>query len=253
MGNGATWTDEHVKYLERSWGRVAIKTIASRLNRTVRAVRCKAIRLNLGNYHDSNGNISLALLLSYLGVKRFNKSLVDRLIKDGLPIKKQRMVSRWFYMVDIDKFWKWADAHRNYFNYYKLEPLVLGREPAWVDEQRHIDYKCKRPARRWSHAEDSLLEYMVNKGATCKAISERLNRSERAVGTRCYLLGIAAPRRAAYIKWRPEEHDRLLELWSVHQPIKYIAEQMGRSECSIESQLRILLSKTDNGCLAAGG
>ena len=43
-----TWTKEEIEYLKEKWGNVSIPIQSKKLNRSVNAVKLKAVRLNLG-------------------------------------------------------------------------------------------------------------------------------------------------------------------------------------------------------------
>ena len=47
------WSAEEVEYLEENWGIKSIPNIAKNINRTVAAVKAKAIKLELGEYNNS--------------------------------------------------------------------------------------------------------------------------------------------------------------------------------------------------------
>ena len=44
-------------------------------------------------------------------------------------------------MVDMRKFWEWAEENKKQLNFAKFEKGALGKEPDWVDEKRKLDYK----------------------------------------------------------------------------------------------------------------
>ena len=54
----------------------------------------------------------------------------------GLPYFTLKTEQRKFYMVNIDKFWKWAEENQDMIDIAKIEPLTLGKEPEWVSAMR---------------------------------------------------------------------------------------------------------------------
>ena len=53
MGAGKAWSEEDLLYLESSWGKTKISTIAKKLGRTETAVKAKAFKLGLSSMLDN--------------------------------------------------------------------------------------------------------------------------------------------------------------------------------------------------------
>ena len=55
---GKWWSNEEIEFLEDNWGYKSIPVIAKSLNRTINAVKVKAVRLGLGDHLDSGNYIT---------------------------------------------------------------------------------------------------------------------------------------------------------------------------------------------------
>ena len=74
-----------------------------------------------------------------------------------------------------------------------MEPLALGKEPGWVNEQRKKDYKSNALQRKdqWTPYEDDKLRYLLKQQKYGYAeVADILHRSEGAIQRRCTDLGI---------------------------------------------------------------
>ena len=69
------WSAEEVEYLEENWGIKSIPNIAKNINRTVAAVKAKAIKLELGEYNNSGIYITFNQLLKALGYNSYTHIL----------------------------------------------------------------------------------------------------------------------------------------------------------------------------------
>lgn len=55
---GKWWNKEEIEFLEDNWGYKSIPAIAKSLNRTISAVKAKAVKLGLGDHLDSGKYIT---------------------------------------------------------------------------------------------------------------------------------------------------------------------------------------------------
>lgn len=65
----------------------------------------------------------------------------------GFPIHTKRVDKCVWRVVYLDEFWKWAEQHRSFIDFSKLEPLALGKEPDWVPEQRKKELSGRSPCK----------------------------------------------------------------------------------------------------------
>lgn len=189
------WKPEDENYLAEKWGYASVPAIAKKLNRTENAVVVRAQRLGLGAVLMAGGYVTLnQLLATVTGRERGNtyqrKSWVEN---RGLPVHRKKVNRCSFSVVYLEEFWEWAEHNRSFLDFSKMEPLALGREPAWVAEQRKKDYRACAIQRKdpWTADEDSRLKMLLGQHKyTWAELSELLHRTTGAIQHRCRDLGI---------------------------------------------------------------
>lgn len=212
------WTAAELEYFTDNWGTVSLPSMAKRLGRSVGALKNQAARLGLGPFLNNGDYITFNQLFKCLGKGGFTwtkKQWTDK----GLPIKKKRVEKNTFDVVYLDAFWEWAQANQTLIDFSKLEEGVLGKEPDWLKDQRKndIQLRLKYTKEPWTPAEDRELERLVKLHRYgYREISDRLRRTEGAIKKRLLDLGIKdrPVRRSPHEKWRPEQLDKLKDLYN---------------------------------------
>ena len=234
------WTPEETEYLEESWGSVSISKMASNLERTEYAIKCRAYSLGLGNFLESGDYILFAELLKVLTGQRYQRSYKTTFEKRGLPIHRRRVQKQTYNVVFLNEFWKWAEAHRMYIDFSRVEPLSLGIEPAWVDEQRKADgaNRWKQSSHRiWTQAEDQYLEFLLRQERyTAEELTDRLGHPYSAINRRRITLGIPYHPVQPHIKKQPwtEEQIRTLDkMMAGGQGFPVIGKALNRSDAAV--------------------
>lgn len=140
----AGWTKAEEQFLQDQWGVMSIPAIAKRLNRSVEAVIVRKNRLGLGPVLFGGDYISMnQLIIAVCGSNAGgNYKLKSWVENRGLPIHTKRVNQNSFLVIRLNEFWKWAEQHRSFIDFSKMEPLALGEEPAWVAEQRKKDFQA---------------------------------------------------------------------------------------------------------------
>ena len=190
-----TWTPEEERYLEDHWGTVSIPGIAKTLERTVSAIKVRAERLGLGGVLNSGDYVTLnQLMIAVTGNSQSYSYQMQSWVRNrGLPVHTKRVNKCTWRVVYLDEFWAWAEQHRSFIDFSKLEPLALGKEPKWVPEQRKKDFQAFSLQRKdpWTPDEDRRLKMLLQKHKYGYAeLSEILCRSEGAITRRCNDLGL---------------------------------------------------------------
>lgn len=238
------WTKEDVEYLKEKWGNVSISSIAKKLNRSVNAVKLKAKRLGLGPMLENGSYVTLNQVAIALTGRNFSSYYKKSWIENrGMPVHNKKVINNTFKIIYLDEFWKWAEKNRSFLDFSKMEPLTLGKEPAWVNEQRKKDYKSNALQRkdRWMPYEDDKLRYLLKQQKYGYAeVAEILHRSEGAIQRRCTDLGI---------RERPVKADIGGNLWTddmyriITKGIKngdsysLIANRIGKSEKAVRGKV----------------
>lgn len=238
------WKAEDEAYLIEKWGVFTVDKIANVLGRTRCAILKKAWKLNLGPTRQAGGHITLNELIRCLKVNSGWYHGTSRLfIKNGLPYQTKIFLTRPVKIVNINKFWKWAEKHKELIDWSKLETNLLGKEPAWVQERRSIDFYnySRRRQRQWSKLDDIMLKRYIEEDKTLEEITRKLNRTATAVRRRCYDLYLAYPRTAYKVtKWTKEEEELVCKMKEEGYNLKHIAEKLDRSENSVANKIMAL-------------
>lgn len=220
--------------------------MAQKLNRTVDAIKIKAGRLGLGSVLMGGDYITLNQLIIALSGHKESSYLRKSWVENrGLPVHKKRVNKCYFTVVYIDEFWEWAEKHRSFIDFSKIEPLTLGKEPEWVAEQRKKDYKALGLQRKdpWSPAEDSKLLYLLGQQKYGYfELSQMLQRSAGAIQHRCQDLGtklrpVKADNHGKGSEWTEHDYEILAEGIRHGDSYGYLSEKIGKSEKAIRGKV----------------
>lgn len=232
MGQGRTWTDNDINQLQDMWGLYSLPTISKRLNRTINAIKLKAQRLSLGRHLDGSELVSFSQFLQAIGQFNNYSYLKIRLARDGFPFKRCKVINNSFLMVDIDKFWKWTEAHKSALDFSAFEENMLGKEPDWVREKRQADCLAARFTNEpWTADDDQKLTHMLNAYKySYYELSVALRRTEGAVKRRISTLGlIQRPVKKPSKPWTQTEYDLLLDLLGKGYGFEFASEKLNRT------------------------
>lgn len=247
MGLGRVWTKEEYEYLEEHWGNVSIPTIAQKLNRSVNAVKIKAQKKHLGSVLESGDYITLnQLIKAVTGLgQSYTYHLTSWVEKRGLPVHNRKVDKCKFRVVYLNEFWEWAEKNRSFIDFSKMEPLILGEEPAWVAEQRKKDFEASALQRKdaWTSAEDSRLKFLLKQQKYGYAeLSEMLKRSAGAIQRRCTDLKIKdrpvrADNHGNTAQWTDEMCEIVAKGICSGDSYNAIARKIGKSEKAVRGKV----------------
>ena len=189
------WTPEEEEYLEEHWGTVSIPGIAKHLDRTVSSIKVRAFKLGLGGVLESGDYVTFNQLMLLItdNSQSYSYQMLSWVKNRGMPVHTRRVNKCTWRIVYLDEFWEWAEKHRSFIDFSKLEPLALGKEPDWVPAQRKIDAISFANQRKdpWTPQEDQRLAYLLKQHKyTYAQISKELFRSVGAIQHRCQDLGL---------------------------------------------------------------
>lgn len=239
-----TWTKEELAYIEESWGKCSIPSIAKKLNRTTNAIKNKAVELRLGAVLMSGDYITLNQLMKAVNAGRNTQAyhLESWVKKRGLPVHTKKVDKCSFRVVFIDEFWEWAEKNRAFIDFTKFEPFALGEEPDWVAEQRRVDFVAFPLQRKdaWTPTEDAkLLLYLKQQRYGYKELSEMLHRSCGAIQRRCNDLGIKyRPVKAGTNNvWSETDFETLADGIRSGESYALIGNKIGKSEKAVRGKV----------------
>lgn len=241
------WKLEEEEYLMEKWGQVSIPAIAQKLNRTPNAVKIRAQRLGLGGVLMAGEYISLnQLLIAVTGTGAGYGYKMKSWVKNrGLPVHTKKVDRCSFRVVYLEEFWAWAEKNRSFLDFSKMEPLALGEEPAWVQEQRRKDYTAYAIQRKdaWSGADDSRLKMLLSMHKyTWAELSKELQRSCGAIQRRIKDLGltdrpIRIPCGGRAGTWTEEMFQALADGIRNGDSYQAIADMLGISEKAVRGKV----------------
>lgn len=238
MGSNKNWTDKEKQYLEDNWGSVSIGTIVKHLGRSNNAILIMKQRLSLGQFLQGGDYVTWNQLIKTLGYKGGGYMIKTWITDRGFPIHTKRVNNNSFKVIYIDEFWMWAETHKAFVDFSKLEENALGKEPEWVKSKRKLDYEQKRRIKTtpWTPLEDAKLSMLISKQKySFSDISKELQRTCGAIQRRCRDLNLKdRPVKADnHTPWNQDEISRLDCLIKEGYKYEAIAENIGKSAKAI--------------------
>lgn len=175
---GKRWTPEEDAFLKEKIGKLSIKRMAQKLNRTPIAVRARIYNLGLGRTAEASGLLTVSRLAKSLNV---DKSIVDRWVNSkGLKtIKRVTSLKQRVNLIDPVEFWKWAEQNKDLIDFSRIEPNAIPPEPEWVKDARKA--KPKRSLKPWTTNEVAKMKQLRRMGKTYQEIAEILGRTKVSV------------------------------------------------------------------------
>lgn len=246
MGQNRLWTTEEESWLAENWGHVTMAGICKHLNRTKNAVMCRVHRLGLPPYYESGDYVTVNALHNAFYGSNFHSYAMKSWVKDrGLPVHNKRRGNCVAKIIYLDEFWEWAEKNRSFLDFSKMEPLALGKEPAWVEEQRHKDFRSNAIQRKdpWTPDEDSRLRALLKLHRYGYAeLSEMLNRSAGAIQRRCNDLNlkerpVKADNHGEASKWTDAMLQLLTDGIRNGDSYQLIAREIGKSEKAVRGKV----------------
>lgn len=182
-----TWTEEEIDLLGRKAGLYSYDGIGKVLGRTPGAIQ--------RSLFEQFGTSSAKLAMGYLSCNQLAKSLnVDFHTvarwrdKHNLPLYHMQLAyarkdrKRKTYYIFPEDFWKWAEDHKEFINFHRIERHCILPEPEWLEEEmKKPNYKTGP----YSEEEDEIVWYLYyNKAITQVEIAKKLNRTRSSVEKR---------------------------------------------------------------------
>ena len=227
------WTDKETEYLMKNYGRITVPTIAKKLNRTIKAVEIKTIKLKLGYSYEAQGSITASELARVLGRAKsvIYRWIYENNLKSTLKItgKKQK-----YQMISPKDFWNFAKDNPSFMKWELYERGSLLPEPKWLyaEISNYFRIRNKNKDKKWTKAEECYLLAYYNKGKQIKEISKNMGRSQDAIWFRLKKLNVK--KRVIHLKWGTVEDEMLISMRGKGMYYKDIAEEMGRSKRSVQ-------------------
>lgn len=238
------WTEEEEEFLSDNWGSMSIPGLCKKLNRSKHAIVTRVFRMGLPPYLESGDYVTLAqLIIAVTGSsKNYSYKMKSWVQNRGLPVRNKRNYKNTWRIVYLDEFWKWAEKNRSFLDFSKMEPLILGKEPDWVEEQRRKDIKGFANFRMdpWTSMEDERLKFYLKQFKYGYAeLSKMLGRTSGAIQRRICDLGLKErPLRANNRKsWTDWHFQTLADMIRDGYNYSTIAEVLDKSEKAVRGRV----------------
>lgn len=244
MRQNKNWTKEEEEYLVEKWGQMSVPSLCKNLGRSKNAIMVRVFRLGLPPFLESGDYITLnQLLIAVTGSKNAYSGKHTSWIENrGLPIHYKRRNQATFKVVYIDEFWEWAEKNRSFLDFSKMEPLILGKEPEWVAEQRRLDFEENRKHTKepWTIEEEARLKFYLKQHKYGYAeLSKMLGRTAGAIQRRISDLGLRERPVKAYnhVPWKDSDFETLADMIREGCSYSAIGEVLGRSEKAVRGRV----------------
>lgn len=170
------WTAAEELYLTRNYLARDLSWISKKLNRTEESLRRKAERMDIciyGREEISAKTLAACFNSDIRVIKRWKE-------KFNMPCKTVRRGQAVFFLIDVDKFWIWANKNKQHINWSKYELMSLPPEPDWVKKEKNTYDKVKGRT-PISETDISMIHSLVRRGFTYKEIGKKIGRTETSV------------------------------------------------------------------------
>lgn len=237
MAKIPNWTKEESDYLQDQWGVISIKGIATRLGKSVNAVKLKAQRMGLSDARMNFDGITVCQLGKALG--REYSTMKNWINRYGMPARKKLFAqSARVLVIGYSDFWKWAEEHKELLNLAKMEPGTIGPEPEWAKVKRKADQLTSQKTWQsvdWTPAEDQRLAQILKTEITYPELACMFNRSESSIKRRIHDLNLKMRpvRLNNMIKYTPDEVQTLLRMAQEGYSYETIGVVLGKSALGV--------------------
>lgn len=246
------WTAKELSILTEDWGKKSIPSIAKKLERSVYSVKIKARKLGLGAVLMAGDYITLnQLAMAVTGQKHGDNYKLKSWVENrGLPVHTRKVEKCSFRVVYLKEFWEWAEKNRSFIDFTKMEPLILGEEPSWVEAQRKKDFTSHARQRRrpWTAGETNrLIALLKMHRYSYTELSKELNRTNGAIQRKIQDLGLKErPLRADnHNRWTEAEVSILKSYITEGEHFDRIGDEVGRSEKAVRGKVSQMYGTED--------
>ena len=101
-----------------------------------------------------------------------------------MPCKIIKCDTQTRYVIDVEKFWKWAEEHKDIINWSKYEFMSMCPEPKWLEEPVK-NYSTSKSRKKFTEQEIIMIKGLLHKGLNYREISEQTGRSYYSINHLC--------------------------------------------------------------------
>lgn len=263
MGAGKAWSEEDLLYLESSWGKTKISTIAKKLGRTETAVKVKAFKLGLSSMLDNKDFLIAKELEDILGTDR--KTIKRHIDERGLKARNKKLASKYYVVIEYEDLIEWMKLNTKYWNGAKVDTeslLAMGLDRNLLMKKKEEDTK-KMQLKSFTSSEIEKLIELYKEGYTYEDIAKKLNKSKDAVHYKLTYLsekgevvrdrgnarGLIRRTSRANYGWTKEQDRKLVVMFLEGKTLREIALEVGKTYAATKSRSQVLTKLMREGRL----
>ena len=174
------WTEKDEGFLMDYWGLMQIEAIANTLNRSVRAIKEKAIALNLLSAKNDAGFFKINDIATITGLSPYK---IRSFAKKGLNIKTNYITrNSKFDYVDMDDLLDFFEKNQDLYSAVNFELSYFSGGPKWLKEKKMKDvHKPNKQNKQWTMNERKTVKQMFSNGIGISQIAKIMNRTESSI------------------------------------------------------------------------
>lgn len=235
------YTEEDIELLRNYYGTQSIGWLQCRLSkpngkkRTKDAIRRKASSIGCLGYRENRDRLTASQLAECMGVHR--TQIHNQWMKMGLKVFRKGLTKNMFIEVDPIDWWRFAEKNKEKIDFSRYKEGSILPEPNWVKEEiRNPKYR----KREWTRYELERLKILKNKGIACEKIAKELNKTEKAVRKKLYIMykNGEVKKKNISLKYTEKEIEMILEMRRKGLSYKEIAHETGRDKGSVYKKIR---------------
>ena len=169
------WTQKEEQYLLNRYIKQPLKTTARVLNRTEVSVKRKAAKMGINKRIDLFG---LRTFAKCFGVE--NSVVLRWIQKFNMPVRNYKFDQHNHYDVDLEKFWQWAEEHKELINWSKYKCGSLALEPKWVRQEKRM-YQTPMTREKWTSEDLRTLKKLLHLKKTYAEIATEMGRTYNSI------------------------------------------------------------------------
>lgn len=181
------YSEEENDFIEAHAGVRSIQWIADKLGRPLHGLRVHMIELGVGGLHFEAGTYSAKALAEIIGVS--HEAVRRWVTTKGLPARKKSRYTgvnrkNMHHHITAEDFWKWAESHKDFIEFNKIEVDSLPPEPEWVMEERKKQFYKPAKQKIWTEEEDEQVWKLYYSGVKQREIADIMGRTQNSVEKR---------------------------------------------------------------------
>lgn len=179
------WNKESEEFFKDNWGKHDIYVLARMItkeysiNRTVTALKKKAVRLGIGGTIENSNLISAIDVSKVMGV--YYKTVYSWIDK-GLPCRKQKLSgTRPVRMIEYKHLIKWLKNNPKLWDARRIDMDYFKPEMVWIKPKLEYDKQRGKAGEDWNELEKQRAYMLFQRGLTKKQIAKELNRTYKGI------------------------------------------------------------------------